>query len=118
MRAVRFALTVGLLLAAGTPAFAQVISSPQIEDGLNPANQVYGSTYHETMPFSHRYNYYGGANLYFHGNPQRLWDLHYLDRLDRALTFGYDLPNPPPQVHPMHPGRIGVGVGVGAYRWR
>ncbi len=133
------------LLALLTAAFlhgvahAQLISSQEIERGLNP---VYYPPY-DGKPFTQRYNFSSGGNLYLNGDSQRLWDLYYYDKLERSLKFGYKITpdtaryltgpvvqpdgtvvEPPSEVlieRPASPSnvRIGIGIGVGTgYGWR
>ena len=56
---------------------------------------------YDGAPFSHRYHYYVGPVFYPGMNAQHLWDLYYLDRLDRAERFGYRPPPPPQPVRPL-----------------
>lgn len=77
-------------------------------------------------PYTQIYNYETGSLLYFGGgDPRRLAYQEYLDRVDRALKFGYRMPEDP--YSPNSPysrarqhdrPRMGVGLGAGFFRWR
>jgi hypothetical protein len=105
---------IGLVSLSAGGASAQSIGGP------HDIPRIYGpggarSTMDE--PFSHRYNYYTGPALYLNGNPRELWNLDYLDRLDRAERFGYRHPLPPPQLYESehqhhHRPRIFGGFGI------
>src|SRR5438093_13596852 len=86
------ALVVSVLLAgAGQAARAQfVISNAEVERSLRPAPYVY----FDGVPYTQRYNNATGF-LYVGGNSAQLWDQYYLDRIDRAERFGYELPPEP-----------------------
>lgn len=72
----------------------------------------YPGTYHPTdnAPFSHRYNY-GVPMAYFGAGGQNMLVEEYLDRIDRAEKFGYQLPPPPNVCNPCCQPRVGVGFG-------
>lgn len=65
-----------------------------------------------------RYHYETGSYLFFNQDPRTLYWADYYDRLDRALRFGYRIPNPPcfPNAQGLHEPRFGIGFGL--YRWR
>lgn len=72
----------------------------------------YPGTYHpnDNAPYSHRYNY--GVPIAYPGcGGRQMLYMEYLDRVDRAEKFGYQLPPPPNLGNPCCQPRIGVGVG-------
>jgi len=76
-------------------------------------------------PYTQIYNYETGSLLYFGGNPRGLIYQEYLDRVDRAMKFGYRMPDDPfGPKSPYNRGyqydrpRMGVGIGTGFFRWR
>ncbi len=92
-------LALGCLLALPAAGHAQGIWSSDFDRAFRPgANPL-----HDGAPFSHRYNYYSGPVFYPGLDAQRLWNLYYLDRLDRAERFGYRPPPPPPVLAPTRP---------------
>ena len=108
-------LATALTLVTTAPAGAQTFGSGEIDRGLSKGAYVP----YDGAPFSHRYFYGSGANLYLNGSAERLWYLHYVDRAERAEKFGYEPPPPPHElVPPARPVRVGVGLGFGMRRWR
>ncbi len=87
----------GCLLALPTVGQAQSWWGGDLERGFRPG----AAALHDGAPFSHRYHYYAGPVFYPGMDAQRLWNLYYLDRLDRAERFGYRPPPPPPVVRPL-----------------
>jgi hypothetical protein len=87
------------VLALPASSRAQAIWGSDLESGFRPG----ASARFDGDPFSHRYNYYAGPVFYPGMDAQRLWNLYYLDRLDRAERFGYRPPPPPPVVVPSRP---------------
>lgn len=76
-------------------------------------------------PYTQVYNYETGSFLYPGMNPRQLIYQEYLDRVDRAYKFGYRMPADP--FGPNSPynratsadrPRVGVGAGIGFFRWR
>jgi hypothetical protein len=136
------ALAATALAATPTPAHAQMIWGGEYERALRPGAYIP----HDAEPWSHRYHFTMGPNIYINGNGWQLWYLEYLDRVDRAKKFGY-APPPPPKYGP-HPDiiegevivpegevvvpegetvveevrpvrtRIGFGLGFGRFRGR
>jgi hypothetical protein len=90
-------------------AHAQAFSNGYIEWSLRPdAPRVP----YDGAPFSEKYNtgYYQSPPLLLGANPDRLWYMYYMDRIDRAEAFGYALPpgfDPQPPPNP-RPRRFGV----------
>jgi hypothetical protein len=82
-------------------------TSPYIEWGLRP--DVPRVPY-DGAPFSEKYitANFASAPLMFGADPNRLWAMYYIDRIDRAQRFGYALPAgyegppPPPPNPPRH----------------
>jgi len=65
---------------------------------------------HDNAPYSHRYNY--GVPIAYPGCGEReMLYMEYLDRIDRAEKFGYQLPPPPNLCEPCGQPRVGFGVG-------
>jgi hypothetical protein len=68
--------------------------------------------------YSQRYAYETGSFFYPTMNPNQLIYLEYLDRLDRAQKFGYQLPRDPYApggvIYEQRHGRGGFGL----FRWR
>jgi hypothetical protein len=87
------------LLALPSTGHAQGLWSSELERGFRPG----ASSLHDGAPFSHRYHYYTGPVFYPGMDAQRLWNLYYLDRLERAERFGYRPPPPPPIFFPSRP---------------
>lgn len=83
-----------------------------------PAFQRYTpqGTYHpsDNAPFSHRYNY-GAPIAYFGCGGQNMLAEEYLDRIDRAEKFGYQLPPPPNFGNPCCC-QPSMGVGMGFFQ--
>lgn len=80
-------------------------------------------------PYTQIYNYETGSLLYFGGGgsgyARSLAYQEYLDRVDRAMKFGYRMPEDPyGPKSPHNRGyqydrpRVGVGIGTGFFRWR
>ncbi len=70
---------------------------------------------YDGAPFSEKYNAYFPPPLMLGADPQRLWYMYYMDRLDRAQAFGYALPpgfdpQPPPNPRPRRSGLLGLGL--------
>jgi hypothetical protein len=94
-------------------ARAQVaFSNSQMEWGLRPDVP---RVPHDGAPFSEVYNSTTGVAILFGASGSYLWDLYYVDRVDRALRFGYPLPagieGPPPPPAP-RVRRFGLGLGL------
>ena len=73
------------------------------------------------MTYTEWYSYNVGAPLMFGANPNQLWYMYYMDKLDRAQRFGYELPEgfdvgPPPPNPPQRP--FGLGLGLFHRRWQ
>jgi hypothetical protein len=104
-----FALFVSAALSVSA-ARCQVPNMPQ---GFAPSLSWHSwpGTYHpnDNTPFSHRYSYGAGA-VPFCGGGNMLY-MEYLDRIDRAEKFGYQLPPPPDMTPPCCQPRMGFGVG-------
>jgi hypothetical protein len=65
-------------------------------------------------PFSDTYGGYLAVPLMLNANPDRLWYMYNMDRVDRAKAFGYALPpgfDPQPPPNP-RPRRFGLGLGL------
>lgn len=85
-----------------------------------------GHAYMNDQPYSHRYNYGGtisNGNLlqfYLNGDGRQLWHQDYLDRVDRAEKFGYQMPHRPLYGYPPHYDRPrlfhGGGIGFGLFK--
>jgi len=80
-----------------------------------------GPAWMNDQPFSLRYNYGGtisNGNLiqfYLNGDGRQLWHQDYLDRVDRAEKFGYEMPCRPRYGYPPdydRPRLFGVGFGL------
>lgn len=74
-------------------------------------------------PYTQIYNYETGSLFYLGGNPRGLAYQEYLDRVDRAMKFGYRMPEDPygpnsPHNRGHHYDRPRMGLGVGFFRWR
>jgi hypothetical protein len=73
-------------------------------------------------PFSHRYNYGVSPQFYFNGDARQMWHQEYLDRVDRAERFGYDMPDRPRYGYPPDYDRPrlfqGGGIGFGFFKRR
>jgi hypothetical protein len=109
-----FSLTMLPQAAKAQAAF----TNPMIEWGLR--TDVPRVPY-DGASFPERYHYGIGAPLMLGARPDYLWYMYDMDRVDRALKFGYPLPAgvdpealPPPSSHPHR--RLGLGLGLG--RWR
>ncbi len=85
-----FALAGALTLAHTSAAHAQRWGGPVIDQVLSPGDK--GWWY--TEPYTQRYSY-GYSALYINGNSRQLRYADYLDKLDRALKFGYPIPRDP-----------------------
>lgn len=92
-----FGAALGCLLALPAVGNAQGFWSSDLDRGFRPG----ASARYDGAPFSHRYNYYTGPVFYPGMDAQSLWNVYYLDRLDRAERFGYQPPPPPPVVRPL-----------------
>jgi hypothetical protein len=102
-------ILIGLvLLAAATPARAQMIWGGEYERAARPGVYIP----YDGEPYSHHY-YTQGVGIYINGNGWRLWDVEYWDRVERAYKFGYRLPTPRYVAHPhlAHP-QVVEGVVV------
>jgi hypothetical protein len=89
----RWLYAITFVIGATQAAHAQVITSTEIERGLTypgPSANGFESP-------SQRYSYKAttDAFIYANGSAQQLRYLDYLDRLDRALKFGYRIPVDP-----------------------
>jgi hypothetical protein len=94
------------------PAWAQAaITNGYIEWSLRPdAPRVP----YDGAPFSEKYNAYFPPPLMLGADPERLWYMYYMDRVDRAQAFGYALPpgfDPQPPPNP-RPRRFNLGLGL------
>jgi hypothetical protein len=109
----RFLAGLAVLACVSGSADAQSIGD------LSAIPRVYGpgARVVNDEPFSHRYGYGVGPQLYFNGNARDLWYQDYLDRLDRAERFGYCPPSGPrylPAENHCRP-RIFGGAGIGVF---
>jgi hypothetical protein len=91
----RTILTGLVLLAAATPAQAQMIWGGEYERAARPGVYIP----YDGEPYSHHY-YTHGVGIYLTGDGWRLWDVEYWDRVERAYKFGYRLPTPRYVAHP------------------
>jgi hypothetical protein len=102
-------------IASSQFAAAQVITNQEIERGLGIPNTIP----YDGAPTTARYNYgLWDANVYINGSSQRLWDLYYQDRAERAAKFGYA----PPKTYEMTPQpafpRVRAFFADGGFGWR
>jgi hypothetical protein len=91
------ALAATALAATAAPAHAQMIWGGEYERAMRPGAYIP----HDAEPWSHRYHFTMGPNIYINGNGWQLWHLEYLDRVERARKFGYA--PPPPPKYGLHP---------------
>lgn len=109
MRHISAALITAAL--AFSAAHSQV---PNMPHGFAPSLSWHSwpGTYHpnDNTPFSHRYSYGAGVAPFGCGAQNMLY-MEYLDRIDRAEKFGYQLPPPPNLCPPACQPRVGFGVG-------
>jgi hypothetical protein len=95
-------------------AHAQVraaFTNGYIEWGLRP--DVPRVPY-DGAPFSEKYitSIYASAPLMLGADPHRLWQMYYIDRIDRAQRFGYALPPIPDEAPPPPAPRRGLFFGL------
>jgi hypothetical protein len=105
---------VALAAVAVSPlvARAQAFTNGYIEWSLRPDAPRVGN---DGAPFSEKYNANYAVPLMLGANPDRLWYMYYMDRVDRAQAFGYALPpgfdpQPPPNPRPRRFGLFGRGL--------
>jgi hypothetical protein len=106
-------VALAMLLSVPHAARAQAaFTNGYLEWGLRP--DVPRVPY-DGAPYSEKYHtaYYNVAPLMFGASASQLWEMYWLDRIDRAERFGYELPPYVDYGAPVHPrpGRIGLGLG-------
>ncbi|MBX9680965.1 MAG: hypothetical protein K2X38_19590 [Gemmataceae bacterium] len=112
MRTLCAPFALAALFAASPSAFAQpALTEADLYRGII---QGPTATLYEGMPYTQRYALGMEApQMFFAGaGSRRLIELDYADRFDRAVKFGYPLPDEPvyPAPRPRHPGGFGLGI--------
>lgn len=108
--------TLGVCALLASDASAQNIITGPPGNYLRPGANVP----FDGMPYSHRYGYFGtspGISFASGMNRQQFEYLEYLDRVDRAIKFGYPLPKPyeltATEPRPRKRVRFGFGILFG-----
>lgn len=109
----------GFLSGSAARLHAQGFGGGEYERRLRPGCNVP----FDGAPYTQIYNYETGSFFYPCMNPRQLIYQEYLDRLDRAMKFGYRIPQDPfgpnsPYNRTHHPDRPRVGLGLGFFRCR
>ncbi|MFO0865506.1 MAG: hypothetical protein U0744_12800 [Gemmataceae bacterium] len=111
----RILCALATLFAASASVCAQpALTEPDLYRGII---QGPTATLYDGMPYTQRYAMgMEPPQMFFAGaGSRRLIELDYADRFDRAVKFGYPLPDEPVYPAPRRQ-RTGVGMGLGIFR--
>lgn len=117
MRILLRSLAVALSLSVAPYSYGQIpVGSSDLEGALIRGPGP-GAAFNEGMPYTQRYAMgLEPAQIYSaSAGSRRLRELDYADRFERAVRFGYPLPNEPAPYAP--PPRTRFGFGLGIFRW-